>query len=190
MDGLTDQLSTTRVRHAWFVEFRFLTTTTRVWTGFRYITVGGYTWAPVGPRGVVDQIEDPLTDQAPSLALRMSGADSDTLALALSETNEVRGQMVFIYDLYFDVDWQPIASLEAYAVARMDTIRVKKIINADGSSDHVLEVPAEFLLTAGANPPYGRYSAADQTARHPGQTDLYFEFMGQNQSKVLRWPNY
>lgn len=187
---MTAQLSTSQVRHAWFVEFHFLSETSRVWTGFRNITQGGYDWTPVGPRGVVESIEDPLGEQAPSLSLRMSGVDTTILALALAQTSEVRGQLVFIYDLYFDEDWQPIGSLETYAVARMDTLRITKSLNGDGSYDRVLEVPAEYLLTTGANPPYGRYSAADQTQRHPGQTDLYFEFMGQNQNKRIRWPDY
>lgn len=187
---MTAQLTTQQVRHAWFVEFHFVTVTTRVWTGFRYIEVSGNVWAPVGPAGVVEQIEDPIADQAPSLSLRMSGVDTETLALAMSETDEVRGQMVFIYDLYFDADWQPIGTLETYAVAKMDTVRVSKTRNADGSYDRIVEVPAEYLLTTGANPPFGRYSGADQQARHPGITDLYFEFMGQNQNKRARWPDY
>lgn len=187
---MTAQTLTQQVRHAWFVEFHFVSETKRVWSGYRYLEINGQVWAPVGPRGVVDQIEDPIGDQAPSLSLRMSGVDADTVAIALSETNELRGRMVFVYDLYFDADWQPIDTLETYAIAKMDTVRVGKSQNPDGSYDRVIEVPAEYLLTTGANPPNGRYSSSDQQARYPGQTDLYFEFMGQNQNRRLRWPDF
>lgn len=187
---MTDQTLTQQVRHAWFVEFHFVSGTTRVWTGFRYISVNGLIWAPVGPRGVVDQIEDPIGDQAPSLSLRMSGVDTAAIASALAQTNELRGRMVFIYDLYFNADWQPIDALETYGIARMDTVRVSKSQNPDGSYDRVIEVPAEYLLTTGSNPPNGRYSSSDQQARHPGQTDRYFEFLGSLQNKRLRWPDF
>lgn len=178
------------LRHAWFAEFHFKSSTARVWTGYRNISLNGHTWSPVGPNGAVDTIEDPIAGSAPALDIRMSGVDSAALATALAGTDEIRGQLVFIYDQYFDAAWQPTGSFAPYAMVRMDTVKVSRSENADGSWDRMITIPSEYLLTAGPNPPSGRYSNADQFQRHPGVTDHYFEFMGQNQNKRIRWPTF
>lgn len=183
-------LSGATVRHAYFVEFRFTSSTERVWNGFRNIDLGGHIWTPVGPSGTVGNIEDPISNSAPGLSLSLSGVDTDILTAVLAATNEVRGRLVFIYDTFFDEDWQPLEPLSAYAMARMDTVKVSRQAADDGSWNRVISIPAEYLLTTGANPPAGRYSSADQQARFPEANDRYFEFMAQNQNKRMRWPTF
>lgn len=178
-----------RVRHGFFVAFFFESETVRVWNGFRNIHLGGFDWAPVGPAATVSQIEDPISDSVPQLMLSVSGVSSDLLALALSEADQVRGRLVFIYDQYFDVDWQPVGTFENYAVARMDNIKVSRQHNGDGW-DRVIQIPSEFLLVNGPNPVAGRYTAADQQIRFPGQTDNYFDFISALQNKLIRWPTF
>lgn len=191
MSGLVEAyLSGATVRHPYFVEFRFLSSTERVWNGFRYIEVGGYTWTPVGPTATVAAIEDPISGSAPGLNLSLSGVDTELLAMALASTDEVRGRLVFVYDAFFDEDWQILEPLSVYAMAKMDTVKVSRQGAEDGSWNRVISIPAEHLLTTGANPPAGRYSSGDQQARFPGEDDRYFEFMGQNQNKRLRWPTF
>ncbi len=178
------------VRHPYFVEFRFLSSTERVWNGFRYIETGGYTWTPVGPTATVNTIEDPISNSAAGLTLSLSGVDTELLATVLAATDEVRGRLVFIYDAFFDEDWQILEPMGVYAMARMDTVKVSRQAAGDGSWNRVISIPAEHLLTTGANPPAGRYSSADQQTRFPTANDRYFEYIAQNQNKRLRWPTF
>ncbi len=182
------------LRHAFLVKFAFLSGAYYVWQGFRPLPAGGQLWQPVGPLATVDTVEDLVSDTATSILFKVSGVDPTLLALALSETDQVRGQMAFIYDLYFDEDWQPIGIPESYAMVRMDVIKITKKKNPDGSSDQVIEIPSEHFLTNGPNPVAGRYSTADQNQRlsviSPTPTDLYFEFMSQNQNRIQRWPTF
>lgn len=179
----------TALNHAFFVRFDFLSSTYRVWNGYRRLLLGGFTWDPVGPFATVQQIEDPVSDSIQPIILSVSGVDQGLLAKALSEDNEINGRMTFIYDCYFDKDSQPIGSLETYAVTRMDTLHIKR--QMDGESwTQVIEISSEHFLTNGPNPPAGRYSSADQAMRYPGVTDLYFDYMSQNQNRVQRWPTF
>lgn len=181
------------VRHAWFVYFAFKSSSYRVWNGFRNIDIEGNTWSPVGPKATVEQIEDPISDSVPSIVLKVSGVDADLLAAALASTDEIRGRLAFIYDHFFDEDWQPLGDLASYATVRMDTIKVIRKPNEDGSADQTIELTCEHFLTQGPYPPYGRYTSADQAARYPvspyGQ-DKYFDFMPQNQNRRQRWPTF
>jgi hypothetical protein len=186
MAGPTDAV----LRHAFLVNFNFLSGSYYVWQGFRPLLLSGQIWQPVGPMATVDTVEDLISDTVPSISLKVSGADAGLLAKALSESNEVRGQMAIIYDIYFDENWQPIGDPESYAMVRMDVMKISKRKNSDGSADQVIEIPSEHLLTNGPNPPAGRYSSADQAQRYPLTTDLYFEFIPQNQNRIQRWPTF
>ena len=181
------------LNHAFFVKFNFLSGSYYVWNGFRNLKIDGQLWQPVGPSATIQQIEDPVSDSIQPIILTVSGVDAGLLAKALSETNEIRGQLAFIYDMYFDKDEQPIGVMEAYAMVRMDTLKIRR--QADGESwVQVIEISSEHFLTNGPNPPAGRYSSADQAQRlsvlSPTPTDLYFEFMSQNQNRVQRWPTF
>lgn len=178
------------LRHGFFVAFFFGDGTVRVWNGYRAIELAGFVWQPVGPFATVDQIEDEVSDQAPQIQLRISGVDSRLLNEALQATDQVRGRLAFIYDQYFDADWQPLGTFETYTVVRMDNIKVSRQRASDGSWERTITVPSEFLLTNGPNPVAGRYSALDQAVRFPGLTDHYFDFISTLLNKVIRWPTF
>lgn len=180
------------VRHAFLVMFDFLSGPVYVWQGFRPLVVDGITWNAVGPLATVGQVEDAISDNAPTITLRISGVSASLIAKALEESSEVRGQLAYIYDIFFDDDWQPTGSPSVYAVVRMDTVKISNNRNPDGSRDQAIEVACEHFLTNGPNPPFGRYSSADQSARH-GDTsppDLYFQYMAINQNRRQRWPTF
>lgn len=180
-----------QVRHAFFVQFNFASVTKYVWQGFRTIPVGDRIWEPVGPLATVDQVEDAVSDTVPIITLKVSGVSAELLALALSESDEVQGRLAYIYDLYFDANWQPIGDLAFFDVVRMDTIKIKKSLDQDTDSyTQVIEIACEQFLTNGPNPAYGRYSSADQWARQGNTNDLYFEFMAINQNRRQRWPTF
>lgn len=177
------------LRHAWLVQFNFQSRTMRVWNGLRNLNAGGQVWQPVGPNGMIDQIEDAISDSLPSVAMRISGVNPTLLNMALSEANAIRGRLAFVYDVFFDAEWQP-GSIESYAVVRMDTLHVRKKQNRDGSWDQSIEITGEHFLTNGPCPPYGRYSNEDQWARLGNNDDKYFEYMGANQNRRQRWPTF
>ena len=180
-----------RVNHAFFVEFSFVSKTVRVWQGFRNIKVSARLWQPVGPLATVSSIEDPVGDNVPVVSLNVSGVDATLLALALSESNEVQGRFATIYDQYFDNGWQPYGDFAFFNVVRMDTLKVSKRVDpSTGEYTQVIDISAEQFLTNGPNPPYGRYTNADQWAREGNTNDLYFEYMGANQSRRQRWPTF
>lgn len=178
-------------RHAFFVQFNFTSGPEYVWQGFRPLTIGGNTWKPVGPQATVDEVSDPVGDNVPGITFMVSGVDSATLAAALSSSDEIRGQLAFIYDLFFDDNWKPVGDFAVFAVARMDTIKISnQPANKDGSRDQVISISAENYLTNGPYAPNGRYSNADQWARQGNDNDLYFQYMAINQNRRQRWPNY
>jgi predicted nucleic-acid-binding protein len=179
-----------RVNHAFFVQLNFVSKTVYVWQGFRNIVVSGRTWQPVGPQATIDQAQDAIGDVVPAITLKVSGVDSSLLALALSESNEVQGRLAQIYDQYFDNDWQPFGDFSVFNVVRMDTLKITKRRNQDGTYDQVIAINSEQFLTNGPNPPYGRYSSTDQWARQGNTNDLYFEYMAINQNRRQRWPTY
>ncbi len=175
------------LNHAFFVKFDFLSGPYYVWNGFRYLDLAGHIWSPVGPKATITQIEDPVSDSIQPIMLSVSGVDPGLLALALSETNQIRGRLAFISDCYFDNEEQPIGVPEPYSMTRMDTLKIRR--QADGESwQQVIEISSEHFLTNGPNPVAGRYSSADQAQRYPLETDLYFDYMSQNQNRVQRWP--
>lgn len=180
-----------RVNHAYFVQFNFASVTKYVWQGFRKIPVGGRLWEPVGPLATIDQIEDAVSDTVPIITMMVSGVSAELLAIALAESGEVQGRLAYIFDQYFDDDWQPIGDLAFFDVVRMDTIKiVKKRDSESGSYTQVIEIASEQFLTNGPNPAYGRYSSADQWAREGNTNDLYFEYMAINQNRRQRWPTF
>lgn len=178
------------VRHGFFVAFFFQSETVRIWNGYRNIMLAGQTWQPAGPKATVTTLEDPISDSAPQVALQVSGVDEGLLAIALSESDQVRGRMAFIYDQYFDVDWNPVGSFENYAVVMMDNIIVTKQRAADDSWERVIKVPSEYLLVNGPSPVGSRYSPADQALRYPDVQDNYFNYIPSLQNKLLRWPTF
>lgn len=178
------------LRHAFFVKFDFGSGPYYVWQGYRPIRIGGIRWEPVGPNATVQQVEDAVSDNVPSITLSVSGVDASLLSLALSETDEIRLRLAYIFDQYFDENWQPTGSMASYAVIRMDTLKITNTANQDGSRDQVIAITGEHFLTNGPCPPAGRYSSADQWTRMGNNSDLYFEYMAINQNRRQRWPTY
>lgn len=183
-------MTTGALRHAFFVKFDFLSGPYYVWQGFRPLRINGIKWEPVGPQATIDEVEDAVSDSVPTITLSISGVSADLLAKALAETNEIRLRLAYIYDLYFDENWQPSGDMAAYAVLRMDTLKITNKRNQDDSRDQVISITAENFLTNGPCPPAGRYSSADQWSRLGDTSDLYFEFMAINQNRRQRWPTY
>jgi len=179
-----------RLNHAFFAKLDFLSGPAYVWQGFRKIEVAGQVWLPVGPKATVEQIDDPVGDNVPGISFKVSGVDTSTLAAALGEADEIQNRLATVYDQFFDKDLQPTGSLKVFAVARMDSIKVSRQQNSDGSYDQVITVSAENFLTNGPYPSYGRYSSEDQWARLGNNADLYFQFMMINQNRRQRWPTY
>lgn len=182
------------LRHAWFVKFNFLSGPYYVWQGFRPLIIDGTTWQAVGPRGVVEQIEDAVADRVPQIILSVSGVDGDLLAKALASSSEIRGQLAFVYDGFFDGNWQLEGGLAVYAIVRMDTIKVSKSRQAEEEGRvswiQTIVISCENYLTNGPCPPFGRYSSEDQWARQGNTDDLYFQYMAINQNRRQRWPTF
>lgn len=191
MTGVPEEaISGIAVRLAWFVDFAFTSGHTRVWNGYRNIHLSGQDWLPLGPENAVVQIEDMVGDSVPAVTLKLAGVTSDQIQLAVSESDEVRGQLCFIYNQAFDQNWQPWGDFAPYTVLRMDNLKISRSIQGDGSFIRQIEITGESALTTGANPPAGRYSSLDQAMRHPSTTDKYFDYMSANQQKRITWPNF
>jgi hypothetical protein len=178
------------LRHAFLVQFNFASGTMYVWNGFRPLPIGDIIWQPVGPNGVVEQIEDVISDNVAPIVLKISGVDEQLLAKALAETNEVKNQLATIYDIFLDENWQPIGDPATYAVVRMDTLKITRKRVSDDSWECSIAISCENYLTNGPCPPYGRYTSADQWARLGNNNDLYFNYMPLLQNQRIRWPSF
>lgn len=156
------------VRPVILAEFDFPGGMVRLWTGPADLTVFGDVFTGIGTIGAVSAVGE--SDDPPAVTYSLSGLDSATLALILSE--KFRGRPCKHWLGFANADWSALVDdpYEEFA-GRMD-----KVAFTDGPAG-TLSLSAESEMADLHRPRIIRYTHEQQIARFPG--DLGCEFVAQ-----------
>lgn len=169
-----DLLRSGRIAQAVLVHMDFLDAPKRWWTGFGDLEVAGHRWQGLGDLISISPISTTYQVSAEQVTFELA-ATPEMLALARAAKGRVRDRPVTIYlqlmamdDVVVDADaiqhGQPIGSpLSLYSgtMQRMPW-------GAEGPNKRTIRVECEGLFFRRNQPPRGRWTDADQKARHPG----------------------
>lgn len=193
------RLAESTVRGAFLVKMDFVSGAKYAWNGNTELEIGGNTYIPLYGLGRIEGItfsREPVSDRftisvegLPAKTSTEPGSDLNILALALSETDEVEGQLATVSLQLFDADWQPAGSPVPFAIGFMRKPRVTRtrIQGADGPVQSIA-IGCENIFFNRALPPAGRYTDRDQQARYPG--DLICQFQPDLRAKLFTYPDY
>ena len=85
------------VRVAYFVQFEFLSGTSRISTANFSITWGGFEWSGVGSIATIGTVEESDGLDAKSLSFSINSAQPSWLSLAIGDVGEYRGRPAKMY---------------------------------------------------------------------------------------------
>lgn len=193
-------LKAATVRSALLVKLDFVSGAKYVWNGNTDLFAGGQTYLPMYGLGRIEGISfsrEPVSERftlslegLPAATETEQGSRINVLAIALSETNEVEGQIATVSLQLFDDDWQtsvgsPVAL--AFGFMRKPRVNRSRIQGMDGAIQSI-SVGAENIFYNRALPSAGRYTDRDQQARSNG--DLICQFVPDLRSKNFTYPDY
>jgi hypothetical protein len=141
------------------------------------INWNGYDWLGVGRLGSIDPVKEGADLQARGLAMRISGIDPASIALALG--TQYQGRSCKVWAAPLTTDHAVLADPVLIFWGRMDTM------DLDVGATATITVNAESRLADWDRPRVRRYNHEDQQIDYPG--DKGFEFVPQMVEKELRW---
>lgn len=127
--------------------------------------------------GKVSGVEEGAEQQAYNVTVSMSGIQTESVSLVLSENPQ--GRPAWIWAAFLDAEHRIIPDPVLVFAGRMDTLA----LDYGDSSEVALTI--ESRLADWARTRGGRYTDAEQQSRCPG--DKFFEFVAQATDKELTW---
>lgn len=156
----------------------------RWWTGFGDMDVAGHTWQGLGDLISISPIQSTYQVSAEQVTFQVA-ATQEMLALALAAKTRVRDRAVTIFLQLFAMEGadrgQPIGS----PIALYNGTMQRMPWSADGPDNRTISLECEGLFFRRNAAPRGRWTDADQKARHPG--DKGFERLPLYQNYETRW---
>lgn len=137
----------------------------------------GHDWLGVGRLGSIEPVKEGADLSARGLALRMSGIDPASIALALG--TQYQGRSCRVWAAPLSAQHAIIADPVLIFWGRLDTMDIEV------SDTATITVNAESRLADWDRPRVRRYNHEDQQIDFPG--DKGFEFVPQMVTKELRW---
>lgn len=137
----------------------------------------GMTYLGTGVLGQIGPVSQNGKVQPNRLRLSLSGIPADLVSTALTERYQNRLGEIFIAAL--DNDTHAVIAADVLFAGRMDVMTL-----TDGD-EATLQLDLNSRGVDWKNARNGRYTHADQLARHPG--DLFFEFVAQTTERDLQW---
>ena len=126
----------------------------------------------------------------PAATADEAGSQVNILAMALSETDEVEGQIATVALQLFDDEWQTSVGAPvtlAFGFMRKPRVTRTRIQGMDGAIQSI-SIGAENIFYNRALPPAGRYTDRDQQSRSDG--DLICQFIPSLRSRNFTYPDY
>lgn len=174
-------------------KFDFATGAQYLWNGRFNFSLGSVTWQGVKTLVNIDGLEDAVGTDAADMNFALSGADSDLMAIAVSEdrADYVR-RMVIVYLIFFDADWQPLIAPYALKAGFMNDMQLSKlpVTGSDGQVTgwtRTITLPVSNLFSGRGVPANAFWTDRDQQARFPGDTGLDFIQQLQTTSIPVPW---
>lgn len=134
--------------------------TVRLWTGFRDLSWGGFTWQGIGSLGTIGQIEETLETRAVPVELQLSGIDGEVVRIAYNENWQGKEARVYIAALRTNGQFMGVPCLLRRGI--MDTMKI--VEGAESSITMTVESRDVDLRRRRTR----RYTAQDQRNEHPG----------------------
>lgn len=194
-----ERLSAITVRAPLLLKLDFVSGAKHLWNGDTDLPVGVDVYQPLYGLGQIAGLRftrEPVSQRF-TIALEAvttatadtPGSETNLLALALSETDEVYGQVATVSMVFIDADWQPVGLPVpiAFGLMRKPRVTRTRIDGADGPIQRV-SVGCENVFYNRALPPAGRYTDRDQQARFDG--DLMCQFQPLLRAKNFTYPDY
>lgn len=180
-------LAGSTVRLATLVEMQFVSETMRLWNGTGTLDVAGSEWRGVGAAGSIDGLPQTRRVTADKVTFSLSGIDEQVQRIAARGQADVEQRPVLVWLQLFGDDWQPAGARIPAWWGLMQRLRATRAPQSDGAV-RVIAVEAENPYAGRSRPPAGRYTDADQQARHPG--DRFFRYVSLQRNKTTTWPHY
>lgn len=193
------ELSASVVRAPLLLKLDFVSGAKYLWNGNTKIVAGGETYEPLYGLGQISGISFSRQPVSKRFTLSMEavaaatadtpGSETNVLAIALSETDEVYGRVATVSMLFLDEDWQPVGNPVPLAFGLMRKPRVTRT-RIDGGTGPIqrVSVGAENIFYNRALPAAGRFTDRDQQARFSG--DLICQFQPLLRAKNFTYPDY
>ncbi|HWK65404.1 MAG TPA: transcriptional regulator [Rhizobiaceae bacterium] len=173
-----DRLSGPHVSRAWFAEIDLPSGIKRLHNGVGRVTIGGHEWLgvtdPTGGQLVrVDTVEEPRFGQAPSVLITLGGISVAFWREVKSTARQMEGRRCDLYWAEFDPETGEISiALKKLFPGKISAPSLQRAGIGIRNAGFVIE-----SLWQSQNYPFGgRWNAADQERRYPG--DLGGQFIG------------
>lgn len=182
-----ERLARPHVARAWFAELDLPSGLARLHNGVGRVSVGGYEWLgvtdPLGGRMVaVTGVEEPVFGQAAAVMITLTGANKAFLQSVHATARQIEGRDASIYWAAFDGETQQILIEPKLLFPRGKM--TAPAIQWTGIGVRLVTLTIESIWSAKNFAPGGRWNAADQKRRYPG--DRGGEFIGVTVSEPLK----
>jgi hypothetical protein len=162
-----------------------------VWPGEYTISSGGVDWQGLGKAGFlidIDALEAASTLEAAQFNIKLSGVDASILASAASSNRaDYINQLLIVYALFCDADFQPLANPMAVAGGFMGAMAISRTMN-NGVWERTINLPVNNMFYGRGIAPASFWTDSDQQQRFPGLADTGLTFIKQLQDYSIRIP--
>lgn len=162
-----NELAKAVTRTVYFVEFAFLTATSRLCTANQTLTWGGNTWSGVGSLGTIGTVDESDGLEAKPLSFTINAAQTSWMALAIGSVEEYRGRPAKMYMCPLDETFVMVGEPVQCWSGVMDMVSVGLNENS-GTITMKCETSAYGLKR---RPPF-RLNAALHKKDHPTDTGM------------------
>lgn len=172
------ELTATLNRPAFLVQCQFANENINLWTGVGDLVFDGITFKGVGALGSISPITETIEQQAQGITLTLSGIPADLLGDAMQHVTPAGKAIVYL--AFLNADGTVVSVPTPAFIGQMDQPEVD--ISVDTIS---ITIAVENKLSDLQRARGGRYTDADQRARHPNDGGL--KFIAQLQDKFINW---
>ncbi len=169
----------------------FQSTPLAVWPGEYALTAGGVTWGGIGKAGFlidIEAMEAASSLEAAQFNIKLSGVDSGIIASAASaDRADYINQLLIVYALFCDEDFQPLANPMAIAGGFMGAMSIARSLS-DGVWQRTINLPVNNMFYGRGIAPASFWTDSDQQQRYPGEGDTGLTFIKQLQDYSIRIP--
>lgn len=169
-----------RIGQAALVWMDFAGGAKRWWTGFGDLDVAGHRWQGLGDLIGISSIETSYDLSAQPLTFTLA-CTPEMLAMAINAKARVRDRVVMVYHQLFAVEQMASFTPGSEEILRGQPLgspfvlfsgTMQRMPYSMTATERTLRVEAEGLFFRRNAPPRGRWTDADQKARHPGDRGL------------------
>ena len=158
-------------RIAYFVEFFFLSATSRVCSSGQTVTWGGYDWLGLGALGAISPINESQGTAASSITFTLNVAQLEWLSIATGNTSEYRGRDAKIYFCPLDEQFRLVGTPVICWRGTMDAMTAG-IEGSREDSTGSISLKCETSAYGLKRKSNLRLNAAQQKQRYPTDTGL------------------